>query len=181
MLNQMKILFAAALLAHADRLAAQLTANGVQFTPNPAANQMVIDDPFAFLVAVVVIDQAPVQHPDDRNRKRVERDPRVERLRVGGRSDAQGPATPRPRRRRAGAAAAGDAGQHRHLSKGRGNGVRFGLSGTPSAAAMQKARGLIRIVDPAAAIPRSSRRRSNASWSALWDERQSGSCCKATS
>jgi uncharacterized HhH-GPD family protein len=43
----------AALLAHADRLAAQLTANGVQFTPNPEANQMVIDDPFAFLVAVV--------------------------------------------------------------------------------------------------------------------------------
>jgi uncharacterized HhH-GPD family protein len=44
---------AAALLRHADVLAAQLTANGVQFTPSPEANQLVIDDPFAFLVAVI--------------------------------------------------------------------------------------------------------------------------------
>jgi uncharacterized HhH-GPD family protein len=44
---------AAALLAHADTLAHQLTTNGVNFTPNPQANQMIIDDPFAFLVAVI--------------------------------------------------------------------------------------------------------------------------------
>ena len=44
---------AAALLRHADALANQLTSGGAQFTPDPQANQLVIDDPFAFLVAVI--------------------------------------------------------------------------------------------------------------------------------
>lgn len=44
---------ATALLKHADSLATQLTTSGVQFTPNPEANQLVIDDAFAFLVAVI--------------------------------------------------------------------------------------------------------------------------------
>ncbi len=44
---------ASALLRHADALANQLTTGGAQFTPDPQANQMVIDDPFAFLVAVI--------------------------------------------------------------------------------------------------------------------------------
>ncbi len=44
---------AAALLRHATALANQLTTGGAQFTPDAQANQMVIDDPFAFLVAVI--------------------------------------------------------------------------------------------------------------------------------
>jgi len=44
---------AAALLRHADTLAKQLTSAGAQFTPDARANQMVIDDPFAFLIGVI--------------------------------------------------------------------------------------------------------------------------------
>lgn len=42
-----------ALLAHADALASQLTSTTAQFTPDPAANQLIYDDPFAFLLAVI--------------------------------------------------------------------------------------------------------------------------------
>jgi uncharacterized HhH-GPD family protein len=42
-----------ALLAHADSLAVQLADNGAQFTGNPAANQLIHDDAFAFLLAVI--------------------------------------------------------------------------------------------------------------------------------
>jgi uncharacterized HhH-GPD family protein len=44
---------ARALLAHADALASQLTSTTTQFTPDPAANQLIYDDPFAFLLAVI--------------------------------------------------------------------------------------------------------------------------------
>lgn len=44
---------ARALLAHADALASELTSTTTQFTPDPAANQLIHDDPFAFLLAVI--------------------------------------------------------------------------------------------------------------------------------
>lgn len=42
-----------ALLAHADALADQLTGGAAQFTPNPAADALIREDPFAFLLAVI--------------------------------------------------------------------------------------------------------------------------------
>ncbi len=42
-----------ALLAHADALAAELAGGTAQFTPNPAANAMIHEDAFAFLLAVI--------------------------------------------------------------------------------------------------------------------------------
>ncbi len=42
-----------ALLAHGDALAAELAPGGAQFTPDPSANQLIVEDPFAFLVAVI--------------------------------------------------------------------------------------------------------------------------------
>jgi uncharacterized HhH-GPD family protein len=42
-----------ALLAHADTLAAQLAGGSAQFTPDPAANALIHEDPFAFLLAVI--------------------------------------------------------------------------------------------------------------------------------
>ena len=44
---------ARALLAHGETLAAQLKDGGIQFTPDAAANALVRDDPFAFLLAVI--------------------------------------------------------------------------------------------------------------------------------
>ncbi len=44
---------ARALLAHADALADQLTSGTVQFTPDAAADALIREDPFAFLLAVV--------------------------------------------------------------------------------------------------------------------------------
>ena len=42
-----------ALLAHADALASQLAGEDVRFTEDPAANQLIHDDAFAFLLAVI--------------------------------------------------------------------------------------------------------------------------------
>jgi uncharacterized HhH-GPD family protein len=42
-----------ALLAHADALAAQLAGGSAQFTADPAANALIHEDPFAFLLAVI--------------------------------------------------------------------------------------------------------------------------------
>ena len=42
-----------ALLAHGEALAAQLKSGSIQFTPDPAANVLVRDDAFAFLLAVI--------------------------------------------------------------------------------------------------------------------------------
>jgi uncharacterized HhH-GPD family protein len=42
-----------ALLAHADALASQLAGATAQFTPNPEADRLVRNDPFAFLLAVI--------------------------------------------------------------------------------------------------------------------------------
>jgi hypothetical protein len=44
---------ARSLLAHADALADALKDRATQFTPDPAANQLIYDDPFAFLLAVI--------------------------------------------------------------------------------------------------------------------------------
>ncbi len=43
---------ARALLAHARSLAGQMKTEGLKFTPDPAANALIQDDPFAFLLAV---------------------------------------------------------------------------------------------------------------------------------
>ncbi len=42
-----------ALLAHGDALATQLAPSGAQFTPDPSANQLLVKNPFAFLLAVI--------------------------------------------------------------------------------------------------------------------------------
>lgn len=42
-----------ALLAHGEALAAQLKSGSIQFTPDPAANALVRDNAFAFLLAVI--------------------------------------------------------------------------------------------------------------------------------
>ena len=44
---------AQALLAHGAALAAQLKSGDITFTPDPAANALIRDDPFAFLLAVI--------------------------------------------------------------------------------------------------------------------------------
>jgi hypothetical protein len=44
---------AQALLAHGESLAAQLKSGGITFTLDPAANALIRDDPFAFLLAVI--------------------------------------------------------------------------------------------------------------------------------
>lgn len=44
---------AQALLAHGATLAAQLKSGDITFTPDPAANALIRDDPFAFLLAVI--------------------------------------------------------------------------------------------------------------------------------
>lgn len=44
---------AEALLAHGATLAAQLKSGDLTFTPDPAANALIRDDPFAFLLAVI--------------------------------------------------------------------------------------------------------------------------------
>jgi uncharacterized HhH-GPD family protein len=44
---------AQALLAHGANLAAQLKSGGISFTHDPAANALLKDDPFAFLLAVI--------------------------------------------------------------------------------------------------------------------------------
>lgn len=42
-----------ALLAHGGALATQLAPSGAQFTADPSANQLLVKDPFAFLLAVI--------------------------------------------------------------------------------------------------------------------------------
>jgi uncharacterized HhH-GPD family protein len=44
---------AQALLAHGETLADQLKSGDITFTPDPAANALIRDDPFAFLLAVI--------------------------------------------------------------------------------------------------------------------------------